>query len=70
MDMESNEEVQLDTQSDLAVYFGRVITVDGERFSPISNADYTETTLLYVTPAGIKRGVVVQGEMRNAVKLR
>lgn len=70
LDMETNEDVVLDTQAELAVYYGTALSIDERTYIPSSNADYTETTLLDLSSTSIRRGLLVPGELRNAVRLR
>jgi hypothetical protein len=70
LDVESDTAVELDQESGLVVSYGFPIHVDGRSFSPASNSDYSETTLVELTDSGIAQRVHVQGELRKIVRLR
>lgn len=70
LDVASEAGVALDESSDLVVYYGEPIVVDARAFSPASNEDFTETTLIELTRSGAKERLVVEGELRKVVRLR
>jgi hypothetical protein len=70
LDVESDAPVVLNHASDLVVSYGSPINVDGRSFSPVSNADYSETTLIELTDSGIEERIHVRGELRKVVRLR
>jgi hypothetical protein len=72
LDVEADSPVQLDTESELVVYYGPSIEVDERRFSPTTT--FSElgdtTTLVELTPAGPEPRMQVQGELRKVFRLR
>jgi hypothetical protein len=72
LDVEADAPVQLDTDSELTVYYGPPIVVDGRRFSPATTFSDLgdETTLVELTPTGIDNRITVQGELRKVFRLR
>jgi len=49
---------------------GNPIAVAGRSFTPASNEDFSDTTLLDLTPSGIVERLRVRGEWREVVRLR
>ena len=70
LDLDGDEQVVSDESAPLVAYYGDYIELDGRTFSPSSNDDFTETTLVEVSDSGFESRMVVQGELRNVVKLR
>lgn len=70
LDVESSDAIQLNPAARLVVSYGYPIEVDGRSFSPVSNSDYSETTLIELAEAGIEERIHVQGELRKIVRLR
>lgn len=71
LDVESGGDVQLDESSDLVGFYGAPIFIDGTAYSPSSSfGDTVQTVLLKLTDSGIENGIVVDGELRNVVRLR
>lgn len=70
LDLEGNTPVAVDMDADLVVSYGDPIMVDGRAFSPASNSDYSETTLVELTDRGIANRLHVQGELRRVMRLR
>jgi hypothetical protein len=70
LDVESDEAVALDEDADLAVFYGYPITFEGRAFSPVVNEDFSRSTLVELTDAGVKARVKVQGTLRKIFRLR
>lgn len=74
LDVESASDAAPDENAPLSVYFGRPISLGNRDFSPVSNSDYSETTLMELTEDGVTPGFTVrftvQGEVRRVVQLR
>jgi hypothetical protein len=72
LDVASSAPVQLDTSSELTVYFGPPILVDGRRFSPSTTYSDLgdETTLVELAPGGIAGRTRVAGELRKVFRVR
>lgn len=70
LDVESDAMIEPFPDEDPVVYYGGAILLDGRSFTPASNADYTETTLLELTASGVEKRLHIQGELRKIVKLR
>lgn len=72
LDVESPDPVQMSPDSELVVYYGPPIEVDGRRYSPSTTFSELgdETTLVELTPSGILDRVTVQGELRKVARLR
>lgn len=70
LDVEATGPIQLNPVARLVVSYGYPIEVDGRSFSPVSNSDYSETTLIELADAGIEERIHVQGELRKIVRLR
>jgi hypothetical protein len=70
MDVESDAPLVPEQAADLVVYYGDPITVDRRSFTPASNDDFSETTLVELTPAGVQNRLHVRGELREIVRLR
>jgi hypothetical protein len=72
LDVESDADVQLDTEADLTVYYGPPILVDDRRFSPSTTFSELgdETTLVELTADGVERRLRVAGELRKVFRLR
>jgi hypothetical protein len=70
LDVESEEPIALDRAADLVVFYGYPIVVEGRSFSPVSNSDYSETTLVELTRAGVVKRLHVRGELRKVFRLR
>lgn len=72
LDVESAGPVQMSPDSELVVYYGPPIEVDGRRFSPSTTFSELgdETTLVELTPSGPLNRVTVRGELRKVARLR
>ena len=72
LDVEGDGPVTLDTQSPLVVSYGAPIVVDGRSFSPATTfSDAGDvTTLVEITPAGVRDRAIVRGELRKVARLR
>jgi hypothetical protein len=72
LDVEAADPVQMSPDSELVVYYGPPIEVDGRRFSPSTTFSEMgdETTLVELTPSGPRSRVTVQGELRKVARLR
>jgi hypothetical protein len=72
LDVESDEPVVLDTSSDLVIYYGPPIEVDGRKFSPATTFSELgdETALMELSATGITERFRVRGELRKVLRLR
>jgi hypothetical protein len=72
LDVESDDPVELETNSELVVYYGPPIEVDGRKFSPATtfSALGDETVLMELSETGITERFRVRGELRKVFRLR
>jgi hypothetical protein len=72
LDVEADTPVQLDLDSELVVFYGPPIEVDGRQFSPSTtfseNGD--QTALVELTASGPVERMQVRGELRKVIRLR